>query len=399
MNGNQELKNLCVVQDVKDMIMMKLQKTIQTKIVAPTNIKREKLEKEYSNFQDFLQLQDVDFLPLYKNMKLYSATKQQAERLAKRTKPKKEQPLIIRKDCIKVKKTDNKLSKYWVKVPVYNKSIWVAINFSNKQQHLLDYDLSESKLIKGKKGWFLNITVQKEQELKTNYADTLSIDLGVKNIASVVQHSNKKTNFYGKDIRETRGHYFHLKKKLARKKIRGFYKKIKNNKEKRITKDQLHKTAKDIVDWAKNTNSAIVVGDLKGIRKNGARKKNNKNYKGKKFNRKLNSMPSYQLSQFIEYKANWEGISVIKVKESYTSQLCWRCGNEGIRKTQGLFWCPECKEEENADRNGSINICKRGLGYMSKSGAVLAQPRTEAEFIKKSASFCGSECDLRISRF
>ncbi len=165
---------------------MKLQKTIQTKIIRPTNIKREKLEREYSNFQDILKMQDVDFLPLYKDIKLYSATKQQAERLTKRTKPKKEQPLIIRKDCIKVKKTDNKLSKYWVKVPVYNKSIWVAVNFSNKQQDLLNYELSESKLIKTKKDWFLNITVQKEQELKTNYADVLSIDLGVKNIASVV---------------------------------------------------------------------------------------------------------------------------------------------------------------------------------------------------------------------
>ncbi len=378
---------------------MKLQKTIQAKIVAPTNIKKEKLEKEYSNFQGILKMQDVDFLLLYKDIKLYSATKQQAERLARRTKLKKEQPLIIRKDCIKVKKTNNKLSKYWVRVPVYNKSIWVAINFSNKQKHLLDYDLSESKLIKGKKSWFLNITVQKEQELKTHYTDTLSIDLGVKNVASVVQYSNKKTKFYGKDIRETRGHYFHLRGKLARKKIRGFYKKIKNSKEKTITKDQLHKIAKDIIDWAKNTNSAIVIGDLKGIRKNGIRKKNNKNYKGKKFNRKLNSMPSYQLSQFIEYKANWEGISVMKVNESYTSQLCWKCGNKGTRKTQGLFWCPECKKEENADRNGSINICKRGLGYMSKLGVVLAQPRTEAEDIKKSASFCGSECDLRISRF
>jgi len=372
---------------------MKLQKTIQAKIIGLTNTKREKLESEYSNFQDILQLQNLEFLPIYKKLKLYSATKQQAERLAKRTNPKKEQPLIIRKDLIKVVKTDNKLSEYWVRIPVYKKSIWVAVNFSHKQQNLLNYELSESKLIKGKKDWFLNVTVQKEQKLKTNYADVLSIDLGVKNIASVVQYFNKKTKFYGKTIRKTRGYYFYLRKKLARKKIRGFYKKIKNSKEKRITKDQLHKIAKDIVDWAKKTNSAIVIGDLKGIRKSAKGK-------GKRFNRKLNSAPVYQLSRFVEYKANWEGISVMKINEAFTSQIHWKCGNKGIRKSQGLFWCPECKEEENADRNGSINICKRGLGYMSKLGVVLAQPRTEAMFIKKSAArLCGSECDLRISRF
>ena len=48
---------------------------------------------------------------------------------------------------------------------------------------------------------------------------------------------------------------------------------------------------------AKETNSLIAFGKLKGIRKQD---------KGRKFNRKLNSSPYYKLTQYIRYKANEE---------------------------------------------------------------------------------------------
>jgi IS605 OrfB family transposase len=51
----------------------------------------------------------------------------------------------------------------------------------------------------------------------------------------------------------------------------------------------------------------IILGKLKGIRKNG---------KGRKFNRKLNNgFPYHRLSQFIEYKAKWVGVKVIRISE------------------------------------------------------------------------------------
>ncbi|MDY6780749.1 MAG: transposase, partial [Halobacteria archaeon] len=95
-------------------------------------------------------------------------------------------------------------------------------------------------------------------------------------------------------------------------------------------------------------------GDLKGI---------DDGDKSSEMNRRLSSMPHYKLKQFIEYKAKFEGITVVEVDEYMTSQTCSRCGNqETAREGQGCFRCSECGLEDNADKNGAQNIAKRGLG-------------------------------------
>jgi len=76
------------------------------------------------------------------------------------------------------------------------------------------------------------------------------------------------------------------------------YKAIKKigHKERRIINDILHKISKAIVKEALEKDSVIVLGNLKGKRRNG---------KGRVFNRKLNNgFPYHKLSQFIEYKAS-----------------------------------------------------------------------------------------------
>jgi len=92
------------------------------------------------------------------------------------------------------------------------------------------------------------------------------------------------------------------------------------NKEKRIVNDILHNISKQIVEQAEQTNSIIVLGDLKGIRKSS---------RGKRFNRIISNMPYFKLTQYIEYKANWKGIKVIKINEKGTSHTCSRCGSKG----------------------------------------------------------------------
>jgi len=57
------------------------------------------------------------------------------------------------------------------------------------------------------------------------------------------------------------------------------------------------------------------------------------------------------------------------------------CACEGVRETQGRFECPECGLDDNADKNGALNIGKRALGKfsrpLSEAGAVLARPETQ----------------------
>ncbi len=131
------------------------------------------------------------------------------------------------------------------------------------------------------------------------------------------------------------------------------------NHEKRIVNHELHKISKAIVEEARQTNSVIALGELKGLRKN-------KTGKGRRLNRKLSS--------HIEYKAKWIGIPVLKVDEAYTSQTCSICNGKGVRY-KGLFKCP-CGAELNADYNAAKNILKRALGLMSSAGAEVNQPIT-----------------------
>jgi len=84
----------------------------------------------------------------------------------------------------------------------------------------------------------------------------------------------------------------------------------------------------------------IVLGNLKDIRKNG---------KGRKFNRKLNiGFPFYKFSKFIEYKAKWLGIKVIKISEKFTSKTCHKCESIGLR-VGSLFKCFNCNYQCNED--------------------------------------------------
>jgi len=174
-------------------------------------------------------------------------------------------------------------------------------------------------------------------------------------------------------LRRVKGHYFWLRRTLQLKKAYKTLKKI-GHKERRVVNDILHKISRAIVNEALENDSMIVLGNLKGIRRNG---------KGRRFNRKLNNgFPYYKLSQFIEYKARWLGIKVIKVSERNTSKICHKCGRKGIR-VGSFFKCPNCEYSCNADYNGAMNILKRAVGYMPIAGAPLTVPRTRYDEVVK----------------
>lgn len=63
----------------------------------------------------------------------------------------------------------------------------------------------------------------------------------------------------------------------------------------------------------------------------------------------------------ITYKANENGIEVIKINPKYTSKRCSVCGNihmdnRNCKENQADFTCKICGHHENADINASKNI-------------------------------------------
>jgi transposase len=98
--------------------------------------------------------------------------------------------------------------------------------------------------------------------------------------------------------------------------------------------------------------------------------------RGRKVNRKLSGFPYFKFTEYLTYKAALAGIKVIKVFEDWTSQTCRKCNQLGTRRTQGLFTCKTCGEE-NADRNAAFNIAYRALGYISQDFSWHGQERND----------------------
>ncbi len=355
-----------VLHGVEDSNNNKLPKlTIKAKVTDDSKSKLELLNGEYGRFQAYLQgKKDVD---------LYSATKQQADRLLIRisklggkTNPKKQYPLILRRDLIDVQKDSKFPCVYWMKVPVYPKSINLRIQTDGRHD-LTEYDLREAKVIQKAGEWFIFLCIEKEIEQPQPASNVLAIDLGVRHIAVTTNTANTRPNFYGKELRQIRGFHFNLRRKLGKKKA--FYKiRALKNREFLQVNHELHEISKEIVEEAVRTNAVIVVGKLKGIRQ--------RIKAGRRVRRLVNNFPYYRLVQYIKYKAEWIGIKVIEVSEAYTSQTCHNCHvrDKTARKTQGLFKCENCGLNTNADYNGSRNILQRALGVLSKVGGTLTIP-------------------------
>jgi len=188
----------------------------------------------------------------------------------------------------------------------------------------------------------------------------MAIDLGVKNLATVVIEEEKHPLIFDGKILISKLRWF--AKETARIKSIIAEQGLKNCKwlarlvvkERNYVKDYIHKISRWIVDLAKEKGvSRIVIGDL------------TKNFTeidiGRKNNEKFHRIPFGKLIQMIIYKAEEYGISVMKIDESHTSQKCSVCGviKKSNRKYRGLYVCSNCGTVINADVNGARNILFR----------------------------------------
>lgn len=118
------------------------------------------------------------------------------------------------------------------------------------------------------------------------------------------------------------------------------------DKEKNFATTYNHMISKNVVEFAKKNQCEYI--NMEKLTKNGFN------------NAILRNWSYYQLQQYIEYKAEREGIKVRYIDPAYTSQTCARCGHvdKENRQTQEKFICTKCGFELNADHNASINIAR-----------------------------------------
>ncbi len=108
---------------------------------------------------------------------------------------------------------------------------------------------------------------------------------------------------------------------------------------------RLHQVADKVLSFAKSHRSVIVLEDLTGIR----------HKKSRDMNRRLSLWPRRELHRIIEYKAEDDGIPIIKVDPRYSSKKCPICGSIQHSRMGTEFEC-ECGWHMDRHINASINL-------------------------------------------
>ncbi len=203
----------------------------------------------------------------------------------------------------------------------------------------------------------------KPQDLHLTKAHVLGIDLGLTNIVTASDNIGntpllikggvlKSINqFYNKELAK----YKSLAKLCNGKHLTNRILKIHRKRNNKV-RDFFHKTSRKIVKYCIDHDiGTIVLGYNEGW-------KQNINI-GKKNNQHFVAIPFLKLIQQIEYKSEMVGITVVRISEEYTSQMCSGCGivKKSNRKHRGLYVCSACGLVLNADVNASKNILQKGV--------------------------------------
>ncbi len=262
-----------------------------------------------------------------------------------------------------------------VRVPILKKpvAIWNNQNYSLKENILsfpvLIADKSKRIEVKavltdyqreqlnGKRGslritqksgkYIAQIAVEMDEEQPETSNKIMGVDLGLKNPAVAVLEGGK-TKFIGngRQCKFIKRKHRSVRRKLGKlKKLKAIKKR--HDKEQRWMKDQDHKISRQIVNFAKENQVAVIrMERLTNIRNTAkTSRKNEKN---------LHPWSFYRLAKYIEYKATLVGIKVEYVNPEYTSQKCPKCGKHNKAKDR-KYVCG-CGFKAHRDRVGAMNI-------------------------------------------
>ena len=199
-----------------------------------------------------------------------------------------------------------------------------------------------------------------EQTISQESNKVASIDIGLKNLATVTFSEKDEPILYRSDLVKINKDFNRLdaKYKSILKKTQNKYtsKRRKRLSDKRtgLVEDRLHKISREIInDLSHRGVSTVIVGKNTG-QKIGSKLKN------------FVQVPLFRLIEMIQYKAKLAGITFIQVNESYTSGTSFLDNelptkefyNNNRRKFRGLFFSNSLKRI-NADVNGSFQIMKK----------------------------------------
>lgn len=233
-----------------------------------------------------------------------------------------------------------------------------------RQKQLLKSQQGETDLVLIDGIFYLHTTCNIEQPEPKDFKDIIGIDRGIVNIATL----STGENFASNHLLSVRCRYRRLRKKLQKKNTVSAKRLLKkrSRKESRFARHTNHVISKRIVAVAKDTNCAVALEDLKGIRaRTTVRKEQRATHHNWGF---------HQLASFIDYKAQRDGVQVFYVDPRNTSRECSRCGciDKANRKSQSVFLCKRCGYTANADINAACVIASRAAVNQPYATSLVA---------------------------
>lgn len=184
--------------------------------------------------------------------------------------------------------------------------------------------------------------------------DVLGVDLGQH---SLYMDSKGGESRYSQ-VQGVKRRYAHDRKTLQEKGTRSARRRLKAlaHREERFVRDVNHCASKQL---ANTPNVGIIAfEDLAYIRSQAHRGTKT----GRRRRNMLNQWSFSQLQEYTAYKAARNGIRIVMVDPSYTSQKCNRCGYVDTRnRNHARFDCLRCGHSDNADHNAALNIRDRAI--------------------------------------
>jgi len=224
-----------------------------------------------------------------------------------------------------------------------------------------DWRVGTSEVVKQNGKWQLHVNITHETAEVTAPKETqtlIGVDVNESNIALAALTEDKgvidSIVFEYDEVKRNRHEYFTVRKRLQSNGKLGQVEQI-GSQEERFVTDALHNLTRNAVEWASQfENPCIVLEDLKEMRESIEF--------GPQMNRRLHSLPFGKIQEYITYKANFEGVPVVKTDPEYTSQECLNCGHTSrSNRNKGRFKCVECEWQDHSDRKASVSIAERGI--------------------------------------
>ena len=206
----------------------------------------------------------------------------------------------------------------------------------------------EAKLVARKGIWYFNLCLDIPDVTPVNGGGICGVDVGENNLAA----SSSGKVWGGGQLRHNRDKYLAHRRRLQSNGSRAAKRKLKviSGRESRHVKHINHEVSKSIVAEAIRSGAGeIRMEDLTNIRVNIKA--------GKRVRTRLHRWAFRQLQDFVSYKAQGAGLSVVFVNPAYTSQTCSVCGNIG-KRVKHKFSCPDCGNMAHSDCNAAVNIAK-----------------------------------------